>query len=144
MDEFGKVRPENEHRDIWRSLTPGATTKQLKRDFKNNIENYVSRSGSFTDLQQTLIVGKYVLNSTEGQTALSNLDQTTIAVGTKESREAITVSMHRLEWVLGAWKMNYASMENDITHEEDFSKVFMLIDKLDPDQIHIQTFFPIK
>ncbi len=144
MDEFGKVRPENEHRDIWRSLTPGATTKELKQDFKNNIENYVNRSGSFTDLQQALIVGKYLLNSPEGQTALAGLDQMAVTVGSKQSRVSVVVSMNRLEWIHGAWKMNYACHGNDITHEEDFSQAFMLIDKLDLDQIHIQTFFPIK
>lgn len=138
MDEFGKVRPESEHRDIWRSLTPSATTKQLKQDFRTNIENFVSRSGSFIDLQQAIIVGKYALNSQEGQAALTELDQGV------QDRVAVTVSMHKLEWVHGAWKMNYASHGNDITHEEDFSKAFMLIDKLASNQIHIQTFFPIK
>ncbi|WP_305907354.1 hypothetical protein Q9L42_016355 [Methylomarinum sp. Ch1-1] len=138
MDEFGKVRPEAEHRDIWRRLTPGSTTKQLKQDFRTNIENFVSRSGSFIDLQQAIIVGKYVLNCQEGQAALAKLDQGL------ENRVAVTVSMHSLEWTQGAWKMNFASRENDITHEEEFGKAFMLIDKLDLDQIHIQTFFPLK
>lgn len=49
------------------------------------------------------------------------------------------MTMHRLEWVHGAWKMNYASREYDIAHEEDFSKALMLIDVLGPN--HIQTFF---
>lgn len=48
--------------------------------------------------------------------------------------------MRRLEWVHGAWKMNYASRENDIVHEAGFSRALMLNNKRGPDQIDIQTF----
>ena len=39
--------------------------------------------------------------------------------------------------------MRYVEKGSDIPSMKTFTKVFMLVDLLDPDMIHIQTFFPI-
>lgn len=138
MDPTGKMRPESEHRDIWKSLNPGMNTKGSKSAFRENVENWVSRSGAFMDRPQAINVGKYMLNSTDGQSKLAELDG-------GEDRVAISMSLNGLDMMgIDAWKMYYADHDNDITHLEDFSKAFMLVDKLPTGTIHIQTFFPIK
>lgn len=136
MHPSGKIASETDHREIWRSLTPGATTKSLKSEYRQMYEDYVTRSGSFLDLQQAVIVGRYLLNASGGQAELARLDSGA------EDRVAIKLSMNAVEWIYGSWKMNYACHGNDITHLEDFSKAFMLVDRLDGG-IHIQTFFPV-
>ena len=137
MHPSGKIASEADHREIWRNLTPGVTTKALKAEYRRMYENYVTRSGSFLDLQQAVIVGRYLLNAAGGQAELAKLDSGA------EARVAIELSMNAVEWIYGAWKMNYACHGNDITHLEDFSKAFMLVDRLDADRIHVQTFFPV-
>ena len=137
MYERGGIATEADHREIWRSLTPGATTKQLKAEYRAMYENYVKRSGSFLDLQQAIIVGRYLLNAAGGQAELAKLD------AGSEDRVAIELSMNAVEWIYGSWKMNYACHGNDITHLEDFSKAFMLVDRIDAGGIHVQTFFPV-
>ena len=137
MHPSGKIASETDHREIWRNLTPGATTRTLKAEYRRMYENNVSRSGSFLDLQQAVIAGRYLLNAAGGQAELAKLDSGA------EHRVAIELSMNAVEWIYGAWKMNYACHGNDVTHLEDFSKSFMLVDRLDTGGIHIQTFFPV-
>jgi hypothetical protein len=137
MHPSGVIASEADHREIWRGLTPGVTTKTLKGEYRRMYEDYVMRSGSFLSLAQSVIVGRYLLNASAGQAELVKLDSRA------EDRVAIELSMNAVEWIDGAWKMNYACHGNDITHLEDFSKAFMLVDRLEHDKIHVQTFFPV-
>lgn len=137
MYERGGIASEPDTRQVWREITPTATTKQLKAEYRRMFEDYVTRSGSFLDLQQAIIVGRYLLNAAGGQAELAKLDAGT------EDRVAIELSMNAVEWVYGAWKMNYACHGNDVTHLEDFKKAFMLVDRISTGGIHIQTFFPV-
>jgi hypothetical protein len=135
-------------RAVWREIDARngitTTTNQLKKDYRKLVENYIDDSGAFVDLQQAIIIGRYLLNSSDGQAELAKLDAGT------ETRIKIAKSLHQIEAVDGAWKMNYAGMptagnrENDITHLEDIRTAFMLVDRYDAGNIHIQTFYPIK
>jgi hypothetical protein len=147
MDVDGRTAPETVYRDVWREIDARngiqSTTKQLKSDYRKMVENYVEKSGSFIDAQQAIRIGRHLLNSPAGQAELARLDAGT-------DRVAITQSLNLIESTDGAWKMNFAGMptaahpENDISHLVDFNQAFMLVDRLDLDAIHIQTFFPMK
>lgn len=99
-------------------------------------------AGAFLDIQQAASVLQYALNSPEGQAALGKLDG-------GSGREFFTVSV--LDWSMprnDCWKMWCAYMGaggddmSDMTHLEDFKVVTVGIDKLDPDLVHLQTFYP--
>ncbi len=134
----GKVAPEIVHREIWKELDSTLTTSQAKQKFRKLYIDAPKCAGAFLDMQQINTIGKFVLNSPEGQDALEKLDGT-------ETRVSIKKSLNWLDSTTGAgWKMRFSSQGNDITHLTDFSKVFMLIDKSINDEIHLQTFYPIK
>lgn len=138
MGETGGIRPENEHRDIWKALNPGMTTAQAKAAYRQNIANYVKESGSFLDQQQAAIVGRHLLNSSAGQKALGELDD-----GAK-ARVDIMIPLTTLDIIdLDGKKMHHASHGDDITHIAEMRSAFMLVDKLSGDEIHIQTLYPI-
>jgi hypothetical protein len=101
-------------------------------------------AGAFLDIQQAHSVLQYAMNSTEGQTALGNLDG-------GSAREFFTVSV--LDWSMArqdCWKMWCAYVgaggndKSDLTHLEDFKKVTVGIDKLGGDEVHLQTFYPVR
>ena len=137
MGPAGSVVPENQSRDIWRTLNPGSNTAQLKGAHSNLIDNAKSNSGSFLDLQQALMVGRYVLNCALGQTELAKLDAAT-------TRVSIRTNLNAFMSAEGTWKMYFASTDEDVTHVADFNQVFMLVDKIDAGTLHLQTFYPIK
>ena len=138
VNEHGKVASEPVHREIWKELDSTLTTSQAKQLFRKLYLDAPKCAGAFLDIQQIGMVGKFVLNSPEGQDALGQLDGT-------ETRVSIKKSLNWLDNTTETgWKMRYSSMENDITHLADFNKVFLLIDKLPNNEIHLQTFYPIK
>jgi hypothetical protein len=145
MQATGGAAPANIVRDVWREIDARSgittTTAQLKKDYNKLVDNSIDNSGAFVDLQQAIIIGRYLLNSSEGQTELAKLDSGT------ENRVKIVRTLNQLEAVDSAWKMNYAGssgIDNDITHLRDIRTAFMLVDRLDANTIHIQTFYPIK
>jgi len=138
VDEHGKVASELLHREIWKELDSTLTTSQAKNNFRKLYLDAPKCAGAFLDIQQIGTIGKYVLNSTEGQEALGKLDGT-------ETRVSVKKSLNWLDNTTGTgWKMRFSSLDNDITHLTDFNNVFMLVDKLPNDEIHLQTFYPIK
>src|SRR5581483_3519018 len=100
----------------------------------------VPRAGAFVDLQQAGILGKFALNSPAGQAQLAELDAA--RAGTPK-RVKIEYGVNTLHNVQGEWRMRYAERGNDIPVQVAFSQVWMLVDKLEPSGIHIQTFFPV-
>ncbi|ATG92155.1 MULTISPECIES: hypothetical protein [Methylomonas] len=138
MGPTGSIRPESEHREIWKALNPGMNTQQAKNAFGSFIDNSKDNSGSFLDVQQAVVVGWFLLNSDEGQVELAKLDGAS-------NRVKISKSLDRLEFVReNAFKMNFASKDSDITHLEDFSQAVMIVDKLPMDGIHVQTLYPVR
>jgi hypothetical protein len=141
MGPGGAIAPEATHRDIWKSLNPGLNTKGAKSAYDQNLDNSKSNSGAFIDRQQAIAVGRFMLNSAEGQTKLGELDG-----GANRASMKMTLSMLEMSWK-DAWKMYFASGDGaggDITHLETFTQAFLLIDKLNANTIHIQTLYPIK
>ena len=142
LDAQGAIASEATHRNTWKNRNPGMTTQDSKNDYRQMIANSKSRSGAFLDRRQAIAVAKHMLNSSEGQAKLQELDG-------GQDRVALKLSLSQLElsWQ-DAWKMSYAEQaggaNSDITHQTDFSQAFMLIDKLDANNIHVQTLYPIE
>jgi hypothetical protein len=138
VDPSGKVVSKADHLEIWKETNVGLSSKQAKKDYADLFEgDAVGKAGAFADLQQAGVLGKFALNSTDGQARLTELDN-----GTKD-RVTIEYPVSTLHNVEGEWRMRYVEKGRDIPAMVPFTKVFMLIDKLDPDGIHIQTFFPV-
>ncbi|MBY0396421.1 MAG: hypothetical protein K2X91_08125, partial [Thermoleophilia bacterium] len=135
----GKVVDKAAHREIWKETNVGLNSKQANADFDAMfVGDSVGRAGAFLDLQQAGILGKFALNSAAGRAELAKLDAGT------DARVTISYDLLNLTNVDGEWKMRYAEKGgNDVASIQSFSKVFMLVDRLDPDGIHIQTFFPV-
>ncbi len=136
----GTVADKATHREIWKEINPGLNSATANKDFETMYQDCVGKAGAFRDLQQAGIIGRYVLNSSTGQTELAKLDAA--ASGTY-LRVKIVVSMHLLESVEGNWKMRFAEKGNDLPHLKEFNEAWMFVDKLEPEGIHIQTFFPV-
>ena len=139
MGPKGSILPEVDHRNLWKSLNPGMNTKQAKSAFSSFIDNSKTNSGSFVDKQQAIVVAKVMLNSPEGQTQLGLLDS-----GAK-NRVFFKLSLDMLRD--NGFQMNFAGSgggNDDITHLEYFNQAGIVIDRLDPDGIHVQTLYPIK
>jgi hypothetical protein len=139
MGPGGSVVPENQSREIWRGLNPGTKTADLKNAYSSFIDNAKSNSGAFLDLQQALVLGRYTLNCATGQGELAKLDLAAVP-----TRVRIQIDLNGIMSAEGAWKMNFATTANDITHVCDFNHVFMLLDRIDGANMHLQTFYPIK
>jgi hypothetical protein len=138
VDPSGNVVSKALHVEIWKETHVGLSTKQAKKDYEALFEgDAVAKAGAFADLQQAGVLGKFALNSTVGQAELAKLDD-----GTND-RITIDYSVDMLHNVEGEWRMRFVCKGNDIPAMVPFTKVFMLVDKLDPEGIHIQTFFPV-
>lgn len=138
VDPGGKVVSKALHVEIWKETNLGLSSNQAKKDYADLFEgDAVGKAGAFTDLQQASVLGKFALNAMEGQTELSKLDN-----GTAD-RVTITYPVTNLHNIEGEWRMRYVHKGNDIPAMVPFTKVFLLVDKLNPDGIHIQTFFPV-
>ena len=138
IDPSGKVVDKAMHREIWKETNPGLNSKTANADFDRIfIGDSVGKAGAFADLQQAGVLGKFAMNSPAGQTELAKLDARTA------DRVTIEFSVANLHNIDGEWKMRYVEKGSDIPSMKTFTKVFMLVDLLDPDMIHIQTFFPI-
>jgi hypothetical protein len=138
VDPSGKIVGKAQHVEIWKEINPGLSTKTAKKDYDELfLGDSVGKAGAFMDLQQAGLLGKHALNSLVGQAELAKLD-----AGTKK-RVDFEYSVSNLHNVQGEWRMRYAEKTNDLPHMRVFTKVWMLVDKLEPDGIHIQTFFPV-
>lgn len=142
MDATGKIAPETTVRAIWRDINtrqgnPFENTKALKYAYETQFEKGIApASGAFLDRQQALVLIRYALNSPAGQAELAKLD------AGRATRVSTTQSVGRVELIDGAWKMNAASRQNDVTHLADVTTVTLVIDLLAVDQIHLQTAYP--
>jgi hypothetical protein len=138
VDPSGQVVNKALHREIWKETNPGLNSKTANADFDRIfVGDSVPKAGAFADLQQAGVLGRFALNSTDGQGKLAELD-----AGTSQ-RVEIEYSVADLHNMQGEWKMRYVEKGNDIASMTTFTKVFLLVDRLDPDMIHIQTFFPM-
>ena len=149
MGPTGAIAPEPLVRDVWKEMSVreggvAPNTNQIKAEYKKAYANNVPNSGTFMDLQQAGLIGRYVLNSAEGKAELAKLDNNTAA------RVSIEVSMSKFETTSAeGWKMFYAgsgTAKSEAGHVADIGSVFMLVDRLgpDPDGMHVQTFYPRK
>src|SRR5262249_52681876 len=137
VDPSGVIVGKAQHVAIWKEISPGLSTATAKADYDQLfVGDSVNKAGAFTDLQQAGLLGKHALNSPVGQAELAKLDGT-------EKRVMIKYSVVNLHNVQGEWRMRYAEKTNDLPHMRVFTQVWMLVDKLAPDGIHIQTFFPV-
>jgi hypothetical protein len=136
----GTVADKLTHRTIWKELDPTLTTAVANKSYSDLYEDCVGKAGAFRDIQQAGIIGRYVLNSTTGQTELAKLDA---APAGTQLRVKIVVSMNLLENTQGDWLMRFAEKGNDLPHLKVFTQAWMFVDKLEPEGIHIQTFFPV-
>ncbi len=138
VDPSGKVVDKAMHREIWKETNPGLNSKSANADFDRIfVGDSVGKAGAFMDLQQAGVLGKFAMNSPGGQSELAKLDARTA------DRVTIEYSVANLHNVDGEWKMRYVEKNSDIASLKIFTKVFLLLDRLDPDKLHIQTFFPV-
>ncbi len=138
VDPSGKVVNKALHREIWKETNPGLNSKTANADFDRIfVGDSVPKAGAFTDLQQAGVLGRFALNSTNGQAKLAELDAGT---SNRVEIEYSVINLHNME---GEWRMRYVEKGNDIPSMTIFTKAFMLVDRLEPDLIHIQTFFPM-
>jgi hypothetical protein len=103
-----------------------------------------SAAGAFLDQQQTARALQFALNTLEGQDALSALDS-----GSPRECFAVAIAGWTIAGRADARKMYFAATssgpgdDSDLTHLRDFSRVFVGIDALSTDAVHLQTFYPI-
>ncbi|HVL01137.1 MAG TPA: hypothetical protein VM553_15070 [Dongiaceae bacterium] len=139
MTERDGIADKNTHKDIWKELNPHLSTKVLKGQYDKHIDNHKNESGAFMDLQQAADACVLALNSPAVQTLLGQLDSGTQT----EFREEITLPTSDDK----AWKMRYAGFgqnANDQNKMTDIESVFLFVQAMAPDTIHIQTFYPIR
>ena len=138
IDPDGKMVSKDDHKTIWQTNDPGISNNQFRTAFRNLFENAPQCAGAFEDIQDIGVIGKYVLNSQEGQDKLAQLDA-------GATRIRIKHSLRWLDRIDGAFKMRVQTrgVTSDICIE-DVCEVFMMVDKINANAIHIQTFYPIK
>jgi len=138
VDPSGVIVGKAQHREIWKEINPGLNSATANADYDRIfVGDSVGKAGAFTDLQQAGLLGKFALNSPVGQAELAKLDGA-------ENRVMIKYSVVNLHNVQGEWRMRYAEKTNDLPHMRVFTQVWMLVDKLAPDGVHIQTMFPVQ
>jgi hypothetical protein len=138
VDPSGQVVNKALHREIWKERNPGLNSKTANADYDRIfVGDSVPKAGAFTDLQQAGVLGRFALNSRDGQSKLAELDT---GPSNRVEIEYSVINLHNLE---GEWRMRYVEKGNDIPSMRVFTTVFMIVDRLDPDMIHIQTFFPV-
>jgi hypothetical protein len=141
VDPTGQVVSKALHREIWKETNLGLNSKTANEEFDRIfLGDSVGKAGAFADLQQAGVLGKFALNSPGGQTELAKLDA--LAANTYD-RVKIVYSVKNLHSTEGEWRMRYAEKGNDLPALKAFSEVWMFVDNLLPDGIHIQTFFPV-
>jgi len=128
--------------DVYKST--GMSGTQAKKAFASMFHEGKANAGAFLDQQQAAHALKFALNSTAGQNALAALDG-------PENRQFFVVSMTGLTIAgrIDARKMYCASRggggadTSDIPHLEEFTQVTVGLDKMSPDGVHLQTFYPM-
>lgn len=130
---------------VYKSVTPGLSTNQAKQAYDSMFEAGKKNAGAFLDQQQAARALAYALNHADGQAALGRID-----AGAQREFFPVAMGVWTIAGRVDARKMYCASLStalaptSDIPHLEDFASVMVGLDKLDPDSLHLQTFYPMK